>query len=462
MFRLRRVSFRFCMCSALLVSAGNQLASARADETADGSARQAARLEREVQLLIEDLQSDKRSIRSAAEAALKKRGPEILPFLPSPEILSNAAARESVRRIRILLEKERAQKLSRASTVTLHGEFQLHEIVAQISKQTGNEILLADTESIRQRFVAVDFDETPFWQAWNALLRQTKLTGQFDRRLAALRLSPPEEPNGDPPAGAHPVSYTGPFRLEITSLRRADQIGKAKPQRLRLNVNLDAEPRLRPLFLKYASADISLTTSKGDAIPAATPNAKWDLPWGTGETGIELRWDFLIPPDMPASELTCRGKVHVELASGNERFVFDDLAVEARIAQRRGGVIVGLEDVETRTTAERSRTNVRISVQYDAGGPAFESHRNWMFNNRAMLVLKTPAHGEKSPPDIRPKDFVTERQGDGTFVITYRFDNLPGDVQDYAFEYQAPTLLLMAPADFSFPQIDIPGPEPEK
>lgn len=420
---------------------------------ADDVVPRTKQLERDVELLIDDLQSAKRSIRVAAESELKELGPQILPLLPSPETLSNAAARESVRRIRILLEKQHAEELAEASTVTLQGEFTLAEIVAAISEQTANALLVDElAESAREQQLTVDFENTSFWRAWDRLLDKTDLTAEYIADRRALQLTPRQEPPAD-----HPVAYAGPFRIAITSVRRIDQIGEDKPQRLRFNVQLVGEPRLRPLFLKYASADIVLETAEGATIPPATPNAKFDLPWSVGKSGIDLRWDFLIPPDMPASEAELRGQLRIELASGTERFVFDDLAAKSRIAQRRGGVTVGQEKVDIEKQGERSRLGVRISVQYDAGGPAFESHRNWMFHNQALLLPK----GDDGR-SIRPDDFITERQGDGTFVITYRFDNWSGDVHDYVFEYQAPTLLIMVPVEFLFPQIDIPAPEPEK
>ncbi|MDA0831690.1 MAG: hypothetical protein O2955_02400 [Planctomycetota bacterium] len=458
MFRPPRFHFRLSLFLTLFVGVASTLEYAWADEPTARSDRPTAPLAGEVRLLIDDLQSDKRSVRVAAEAALRGRGPAILPLLPSPETLANAAARESIRRIRILLEKEHAEELAKGSSVTLGGEFMLADIVDEITRQTGNIILLDDLdETARVKIFSVAFEKTPFWQAWDELLRKTETTARFDRHASALRLLPIESPVDVRVDDLHPVKYAGPFRLEITSVQRIDQIGNAKPQRLRLNVNLHAEPRLRPLFLKYATADIILSGTEGREIPSATPTAKWDLPWGVGETGIDLRWDFLIPQKMPATELNCRGVIQVELASGTERFVFDDLASEERLSQRRGGVIVALESTTTETIDNRSRTGIRISVQYDAGGPAFESHRNWMFHNHARLISTT----EKSQP-IVPDAFVTERQGDGTYMMTYRFDNLSGDVHDYQFEYRAPTLLLMVPVHFSFSMIDLPEPEAEK
>ncbi|MFN0195605.1 MAG: hypothetical protein ACKVT0_02595 [Planctomycetaceae bacterium] len=436
------------------------------DSKAENPAEVAAdQLEAEVKHRIEELQSDRRAVRVAAEESLKKIGPDILEHLPVPELLSGPAARESVRRIRIFLERELAKRSAETSTITLIGDHTLAAILAEFNKQTKNVILFDDLdESTKRQTFDIRYAETPFWSAWDDIVERAKLSASFDRQYSALRLAVPEE---DPKTSPIAVEYAGPFRLSVTSVRRIDQIGETASQRLRINVNLLGEPRLRPLFLKYSAADVTLSGENEKSFASANPQAKWDLPWGTGETGIDLRWDFLIPPDTPAMAVNCQGTLHVEMAAGTQRFAFDDLSGSSRISQRRGGVIVGLEKVETKSTDKGADLSVRISVQYDAGGPAFESHRNWMFHNRAALVLReadrdADSANPRSPQSRFPDDLQTERQGDGTFVITYRFDNLEGEAHDYRFEYQAPTLLLTVPVKFSLPKIDIPGPQTKK
>ena len=54
---------------------------------------------------------------------------------------------------------------------------------------------------------------------------------------------------------------------------------------------------------------------------------------------------------------------------------------------------------------------VQIAVSYETGGPAFESHRTWIYHNRVYLETKTGTRIERS------KSFTTELQADGGVAV---------------------------------------------
>jgi len=93
--------------------------------------------------------------------------------------------------------------------------------------------------------------------------------------------------------------------------------------------------------------------------------------------------------------------------------------------------------------------SLRISVAYDAGGPAFESHRSWMFQNEAWLQSPDgPRIGLSEPPIIR-------RQADGAVAVDYRFENAAADLDNLRFVYVAPTLLIDVPVSFQFKSFSV-------
>jgi hypothetical protein len=88
-------------------------------------------------------------------------------------------------------------------------------------------------------------------------------------------------------------------------------------------------------------------------------------------------------------------------------------------------------------------------VAYDTGGPAFESHRNWIYQNRAWLQA---ADGRRMEP--RP-DVTTRREADGAVTLVYDFEGLQHEPGEYRFAYVAPTLLVNAPVEMDLAKVQV-------
>ncbi len=97
------------------------------------------------------------------------------------------------------------------------------------------------------------------------------------------------------------------------------------------------------------------------------------------------------------------------------------------------------------------KATVQIAVSYETGGPAFESHRTWIYHNRVYLETKTGKRIERS------KSFTTKLQADGGVAVGYTFENLTNDPAAYRFVYVAPTLILNVPVEFEFKNISVSG-----
>ena len=80
--------------------------------------------------------------------------------------------------------------------------------------------------------------------------------------------------------------------------------------------------------------------------------------------------------------------------------------------------------------------------QYDAGGPAFESHQTWILHNEVFLEDND---GRKMRLNGGSE---TTRQGDGAVAIEYRFVDLPEPLSRYEFVYVVPTLIIDVPVEF--------------
>ena len=86
------------------------------------------------------------------------------------------------------------------------------------------------------------------------------------------------------------------------------------------------------------------------------------------------------------------------------------------------------------------RGEIGVAVSYDVGGPAFESHRTWMFHNAVYLETET---GQR----IDFTEYDTAQQGNGGVAVSYRWENLVAPATRYKFVYEAPTLILDVPLD---------------
>ncbi|HVW03142.1 MAG TPA: hypothetical protein VHB77_22465, partial [Planctomycetaceae bacterium] len=212
-----------------------------------------------------------------------------------------------------------------------------------------------------------------------------------------------------------------------------------------------SEPRMRPLFLKYAAADIKAQATDGRELAPSNRDAQYDVPLGEGGRFLRGSVDFVVPADEPYPQINLRGKLLMQTAAGSEHIRFTNLPRAEGVARRRGGVTVTLqrvaykqsEEPTSRDAAEQD-VSLQVAVVYDTGGPAFESHRTWIFHNEVWLE---DAEGKQLPPN---GGYTTELQGDGIVSVTYRFRNVPGRLGDYSFVYVAPTLIIDAPVEFNF------------
>ena len=178
------------------------------------------------------------------------------------------------------------------------------------------------------------------------------------------------------------------------------------------------------------------------------PEASYELPLGEGSERVEVRLDYRVPADAEISQAALQGRMMMLVAAGSEEIAFSDPFGSKGVAKRRGGVTVTLEEASFRET-NGGEAAVEVAVSYDTGGPAFESHRTWIFHNQAWLQAPDRTRVEPRP------DFATRRQTDGAVVLTSKFENLQHDAGEYTFAYVAPTLLINVPVEIDLAKIPV-------
>ncbi len=402
---------------------------------------------------VQKLDADTLQERTQAERALLEAGPDVLPFLPAPELLPNAAVRQAVRRIRLRLEEAKARESVKGSTVTIKGTLPLKDILKQITEQTGNQLDASQLPAeMLERSIELELGNISIWGTLDILGDEYgfgwKFTKAPNEASPKLRLIP-----GETESPFVESTMREAFLLRAHALKFRPRFGVADQQLLRIPIHLSAEPRLRPLFLKVEGADFSILTPKRESVPSFNPAAKLELPLGEDGTDIAFDMDFEVPKSFREEAVNLTGKATVTVAAGSEEFAFTDLAKDVGAAKRRGGVTVTLHEIEfqpDKKNTDRKAARFRITVHYDTGGPAFESHRTWMFHNRVYLE---DAKGQEME---RASDFHTALQTDGGVTVEYKFENLPGGLGDYKFVYVAPTLIINVPIAFEFENLPVP------
>jgi hypothetical protein len=163
--------------------------------------------------------------------------------------------------------------------------------------------------------------------------------------------------------------------------------------------------------------------------------------------------DFLLPLDDNSPSLDVRGRLAVQLAAGTERIVFDQTSQAPGKVRRRGGVTVRMRKVNFEAQPDgKLRAAIGVAVSYDTGGPAFESHRTWMYHNAVYLETESARRVDFT-------DYHTSWQENGTIAVDYRWEQLAAPPTQYRFVYEAPTLILDLPVELKLDGIFITRPK---
>ncbi len=429
-----------------------------------------------VDRLVRQLDSDRLSERVAAERQLQSLGPDVLPHLSASGRVRSAAAQDAVKRVRAILERTQAEQSVLPSRVTLKGTNDLREAVRQIAAQTGNTIR---TTSLSRETLDLPFlcawQQASFWDCLATIDAHPQLVVRFRPEDGRLEIVPEA-------AVVEPVvatSNVGAFRIAVRSVTLRPDFTDRTRNVIRVRYDIAAEPRLRPLFVRVNNADFQLTASdpatsgpveetrstsgasakkpSSDG-PAATAhvlapldkNARRERP-ADRPGPVPLSADFVVSRDWSGDRVNLAGRVEIEVATGQEAFVFRNLSTAERVVRRHGGVTVTLDEAlfspgkQTDTGAVR----VDLRVAYDQGGPAFESHRTWVYHNDAFLRFSDEAKRWSH------SGFDTKAAAEAAVKLSYRFEDVPMDAKGLEFVYVAPTLLLTVPVPIGLSDIPV-------
>jgi len=411
---------------------------------ADDAANPATSVASTVQQAIQQLEALEAAERARGIKTLQELGASALPTLPEDLSAFTPATRDALARLRNQWERELAAaslKPSRWKFTKSNGA-SWSSVAAAIQMQTGNEVLVDENLPI-ERMLLLDGLFT-FWGGVRHLeaLTETRCLWNPDRNLFDFTPAPTTP--------RPPLVIEGAARISQVSATLKRLPDGNPSQLLRTEWRLQIEPRLRPLFVRVALKDWHGATEKSTLSPW-NPPAVLELPFPDGGSEVVFPVDLLWPDGATAPwSITGTATVHYTARWDTVAFAAQELS--PGIVKRRGGVSVRLRQYEFQPTGENlQRARIRIVVNYDHGGPAFESHRAGLFHRSARLI----GRDETSYP---AESFDVSAEADGSMMLEYVFDKLPGKPLDYRFEYTAPTQLL--DVDYPVRLRDLPTPTP--
>jgi hypothetical protein len=409
---------------------------------ASGQAVDAALRDRVAQL-VERLDSPRPETSKAAEEALIKLGPRALPLLPDSSKGGGAEGAKRLGRVREALRAAADKTNLGASKVTIQGKgLRLSEVLQQLQAQSDNVItdLREQQEGGEASNPALDLElvDVPFFEALDRVAAKAEVTPNFYIGDGSIGLMP-----GKPAEGGL-VQFSGPFRIafkQIAALRDL-QAGTATAN---AQFEVAWEPRLRPMLLKLKVDELAVVDDRGKPVAPQVMNESTDIALRPENPAAELNIN-LTAPDRAAQKLaSVKVKAEVTVPAGLRTFRFPSLA-QAGVALTQGDVRVTLESAEV----DEQVWKVNVEVAYPGGGPAFESYRQGLFNNRLWLQKADGSRFEHNG------GFSNTASDGGKLGFEYLFVDAPGKLADYQFVYETPSQVLTIPLEFEFKDVPLP------
>ncbi len=421
------------MVNVLLVVTSLALGQAEGPQDSDSD------LKLQVASLVRQLDDDELAQRVEAEKELIALGPRVLDLLPEVTPRTSAEVKERLRRIRTSLEKTAADAATKTSVVTLKGEMSLSDALAALEKQTGNRIEGSDE---RGGMVTVDFKDTPYWKALDDILDQVGLTvNAYGGYTGALSLT--AAPDDALPRSTH-AAYSGVFRFEPVQVTAVRDLRNPAVNALRITLEVAWEPRTLPISLSIPADQLVLKDDNGTVIGGEGNQGSLEGFVQADIPVVEFRVPFELP-DRDSKKIGFKAKLMSMIPGRKETFEFSKLKTSRDVQKRKGGVTVTFERVRKNAQLQE----LRMRLTFDKANNALESHRGWVYNNKAYLV---DADGKEHVPAT----FETTRQTEDEVGLAYLFPMTDEQMSKCKFVYETPASIVSMPVEFELPEIELP------
>jgi hypothetical protein len=366
-----------------------------------------------------------------------------LPLLPDGPAAGSAERRQRLDRIREKVRKATESTNLGASKVTLQAKgIRLSEAIQKLQAGTGNAITdLREAEGGEASNPSLDLDivDKPFLAALDIVCKQAEITPNFFTGDGTIGLMP-----GAPPART-PIVYTGPFRVAFKQFASVRDL-QADTATASAQFDVAWEPRLRPMLLKLKADEIAAVDDRDKRVEAQVSRESTDIVLRPENPVAEINLSLKAPERAAKVLKSLKVKAEVTVPAGVRTFRFPTLAVAAPTTLKEGDIAVTLESTEV----DEQVWKVNLALAYPGEGPAFESYRQGLFNNRLWLQK---ADGQKFEHN---GGFSNTSAGEGKLGFEYLFVDAPGKPADFGLVYETPSQVKAIPLEFEFRDISLP------
>lgn len=394
-----------------------------------------------VRKALRELEADELLVRDRAEQVLVAIGPEVLAYLPEVNARTSGELKVRLQRIRQSLQQVKQENYFEASHVSLEGAMTLSEAIAEIEKQTNNPLQLQDADGLGNTQVQLNVDDQPFWTALDSLLTQANLRvsafGTTENKLVLAS-------NTAASSSVPPPFETGPFRLDVLSVRSTRSFNSPIEGQIDLSFLVSWEPRLKPVFMQLPMASLQAETDEGESLAASNPQASPEIPLNLGGCSSQIDLQLERPPRTAKTLSKLSGEFIIAVPSQRHEYIFEKFGNGARQSKKFGDVSVTLEGARRNGAVYE----MRIFVEFGDSQGALDSFRGWILSNEAYLR--------------DAKDTRIENVGLNTYAITpnavgiaYLFQ-INGDPNDYKLVYESPAAVTKQTIAYELKDIDLP------
>ena len=435
-----------CVCSATNppnIAGGRCLAQAPIElETpapADGDPEQSEpeKLDGDdVRDLLDQLDGNKLQQRNAAEKRLSRSSAETLKFLPEDNSGLSIEASDRLDRIRKTLRAKRTSAEAKLPRIRFKAKTTLGEALEAISAESGVEFEHDFDESMP---ITATVAPLGFWNALDLVLDQADLDVDLysgDGTTMTLR----KRAAGRPPR-SETAAYSGVYRLSVQSVTSRRVIEDPLQSSMNVSLSIAWLPGKTPIGLTIPMAQLSGRLNDGQPLQAQSPQESIEV-----AANPQLNYsEFFLPCNLPekgAAKISSLTGTINSLLPG-EKHDFELPLNQIGQGETKDAVTVTLENVYK----NGDLTEVRFSVKIAKADKSLESHRQWIFQNQAMLV---DADGKK----IEDFGYELYRQTDNSVAFGYLFDIQ--DIQDCKLVYRSPTSVIKSQVEFVLQDIPLP------
>lgn len=396
--------------------------------------------------LVRQLDSDDLTERLAAEAALLRLGPSILPMLPTPDQAPNPQVARSLTDVRRKLQQQATAAFTSASKVTLQGEdMPLAAVLKALGEQTNSELI-----DLRPRFgqvvteptLNVNFQDTPYWEALDTVLADAALEiypfageGQF----GLLNRAPNRRAMSDV------ASTQGPFRLVPERLLLEQQLTLEGGASCTLDLRTFWEPRLKPVVLFLDPKSVQAVDDTGKKLAMTSAGGELEIPVDVIEPTVPFGISLEAPSRDARQLKSVSGQLRAVVPGMPHTFTFDNIAQQGGKAQSQGNVEVVIDSVRE---AVEGIWEIRVRVRFDEDETGVDSYRNW--------VLQNPFHlRDAEGREVAKAGIETTLRTEREFGTAYFFSADEG-IAGHRFEYTTPVAVIVQDIKFELKDLPLP------